>query len=43
MMPRRRFIGWSDVWREDGTGTADLYALFVRVWRKHFLHSTALY
>lgn len=39
-MPRRRMLGVSDVWRGDGTGTADFYVFWLRVWRLHFHHST---
>lgn len=40
--PRRRFIGFSEIWRENGTGARDFYFLFVRVWRTTFFHSTWL-
>lgn len=39
-LPRRRFIGWSEIWRENGTGTKVFHILFVRVWINHFAHST---
>ena len=38
--PLRRFIGFSEIWRDNGTGTKDFYLFFVRVWRSHFTHST---
>ena len=39
----RRLFGWSEVWRDDGTGTRTFDILFVRVWRSHFTHSTWLW
>lgn len=41
MMPRRKFLGLSEVWRDGGTGTRDFYILWIRVWRSDFHHSTA--
>lgn len=40
--PLRRFFGWSDVWRENGSATADFYFFWFRVRRHHFFHSTPL-
>lgn len=42
IMPVRVGFGVSEIWREDGTGTRDLYIFGVRVWRSHFAHSTWL-
>jgi ribosomal protein S14 len=39
-LPPRRFAGWSEAWRCDGTGTRDFYLLFVRISRRSFHHST---
>lgn len=38
--PPRRLFGFSEVWREDGTGARDLYLFGLRVWRTTFFHST---
>ena len=39
-MPVRRMFGFSEVWRDNSTGTRDFYLFFVRVCRNHFTHST---
>lgn len=39
----RRLFGRSEIWRPDSTGTRAFYILWVRVWRRDFTHSTALF
>ena len=36
----RRFLGFSEDWREDGTGAREFYVLWVCVYRSSFWHST---
>lgn len=38
--PRKRLFGFSEIWRDNGTGTKDLYLFGLRVWRSNFFHST---
>lgn len=39
--PIRCFLGRSEIWRSNGTGTRDYYLFGIRVWRAHFRHSTS--
>jgi hypothetical protein len=42
-MPLRRMFGISEIWRADSTGTREFYLFGLRLWRKHFVHSTGLF
>lgn len=40
--PRRRFLGWSDIWRGDSTATRAFWVFWICVWKNDFTHSTWL-
>lgn len=39
--PKRRLIGWSDVYRKDFTATETFWILWIPIYSRHFHHSTA--
>ena len=39
--PPSRLFGFSEIWREDSTGTRAFFVLCIPVWKRDFVHSTA--